>query len=47
LNAANRTVSWHVFDIEGDAGTIASVDKAFDFLLPGGAYPQSTYVCPM
>lgn len=46
-NSLANDVSWHVFGIDGGAGTVASVDEVVNELLPKAAGLPITYVCPI
>lgn len=46
-NALANDVSWHVFNIDGGPGTVASVDEVLNELLPKAAGLPITYVCPI
>ncbi len=48
-NPANPTADqkgWHVFDINGNTGSVNSIDDLIGDTMPAGAHNPNTYVCP-
>ena len=43
---AGKELGWHVFDLRGAAGAVASIDELIDGDLPEGAHNPATDVCP-
>jgi hypothetical protein len=39
-------IGWHVFDIDGNTGSITSINQTMGTYLPAGAHDPSTDVCP-
>jgi len=44
--STNDAIGWHVFDLDGGTGIVASVDQPIDTLLPRGAHIPFSNVCP-
>jgi len=47
VNPNNFYLSWHVFDLDGSAGSVKSVDTTNQNGMPGGAHFPNTNVCPV
>lgn len=44
-NSSGNQQAWHVFDIDGKQGTVASIDDQVDANLPSGVHNPYTFVC--